>query len=1196
MQILKRNWLFFIAVLILLFTLFLKYQEGRIIAGGEGSYFLDFPLLFNNYSYGWTNWGTGMYQFSINFGYVFHLIILQLLTQNERLVNFIMIFSIYFLPFMMMYFLSKEFKLSSNMSFIIALFYLSNPFMINFLKPINQWNMLSAYILPSYLFLILKYYDHKWKLFWLFGLNSLFFAFTNANPPTMVIYQIGLLLFVLFAINYHEKKPTFFTFIKKYSLLLTSFFVFNLWWIANWFYIFVDAKEGYTKQFALSWLRGKEIFIPEHFRVITLTSLLGFPQIASYDYIARHYSYFFVPILLFIPIGIIIYFFSKRELKEKHLFLMGIMVVTMGFLAKGVKNLYGSFYELLVMKVPLFSIFKSAEEKWGILHLFLFTILLILVLQKLKKDKYYKVVKIFIIIYTLYVSIPFLIGKYIPDYQYNKKITGSRIFLDKSEYQNLRKEINQDNTQYRLLSLPGSANYQIALKMENEKFYTGNDPILSNINKQYIAPYNGTSTQRFNLLFDNLKNPHFADLLGFYNIGRIVVNKDTYPWFGYREKETISEIKEIFKNKFQLNSNNTFDIYDTNAYFLPKFYIPDKLIYSPLNSPNELIDIVNIDNESKRKAVYLGINTQIKKLEKQWIGNKFAQNNAQEILIIGDKQSAVDEAKLRSGVEGMNPGGVLFPYVRWKPNSILYPYVVRKEFKAKKESSIDQEITIETNLFYAAKRISEIQKWDKELNEIEFHKILNNYQSEMTKAIENLKKLINKGNIDTYPILLKIEVSFQAHKSRLTDVLYGDYQDKEHPKLKYAESIFSAIDTELNNLIINKYKVTKYHFTIEDKGDYEILGEKEGTNKDWKVINNQNKDLGSLIRGQINNNSNDNWVSYGKINLNQGDYFLQYLYPQRTNLFQGNWEKISNSNHIENNIKIIDLNFSNIIHKLIKGLPSDKIYALSFDYKTTGVPYQIIAQKYPDTSSDNLISDYNQIYNKINTNIAINNTLYNSQKWLKFNSLIKTDRIKSKIRIFIFPNNDSSHAAISEIQIKNTRLDEIIEPKMALKKTTSFNSLSLPQISFQKINPTKYYVDIKKANKSFFLIFSESYHRGWKAYLENTKYPIPEKEIKKKSLNSYFNGSINEASHRDIFLNYQTIETWNKKSLPEDQHITMNGYANSWYITPKDANNLSNFRIIIEYWPQRLFYIGLFFSMLIILFLGIYQFVKQGIN
>jgi hypothetical protein len=87
------------------------------------------------------------------------------------------------------------------------------------------------------------------------------------------------------------------------------------------------------------------------------------------------------------------------------------------------------------------------------------------------------------------------------------------------------------------------------------------------------------------------------------------------------------------------------------------------------------------------------------------------------------------------------------------------------------------------------------------------------------------------------------------------------------------------------------------------------------------------------------------------------------------------------------------------------------------------------------------------------------------------------------------------------------------------------DTLYKPDITFKKVNPTKYTVQVNSSN-SFFLVFSESYHKDWVAYVDG-----------QQILNEY--------------------------------HFVANGYANAWYI-----NKTGTYTITLEFWPQKLFYIG----------------------
>ena len=141
---------------IILFGIFLAtillpfYRDGKMISGWEGGYFLDFPLMLKNYGYSWFNWGTGIFATSLNFGYVFHLAFLQKLVPDERIINFVMIYSLYFLPFLAIYLLSLELKLKWYLALLMAVFYLANPFTANFLKSINGICWLLIFCRPFY--------------------------------------------------------------------------------------------------------------------------------------------------------------------------------------------------------------------------------------------------------------------------------------------------------------------------------------------------------------------------------------------------------------------------------------------------------------------------------------------------------------------------------------------------------------------------------------------------------------------------------------------------------------------------------------------------------------------------------------------------------------------------------------------------------------------------------------------------------------------------------------------------------------------------------------------------------------------------------------------------------------------------------------------------------------------------------------
>lgn len=607
------------AVLLFLY-LFRYYGHGRIISGGEGAYFVDYITHLRNYAFSWLGIGTGIFATSLNFGYVFHLFLLQHLVADERIINFIVIYSIFYLPFFAMYLLAGELKAKPILAFMISIFYVFNPFSLVFLQGLNQWNTLAAYILPSFTYLILRFYKDNLKLFLVFGAHSFIFAFTNANPPTMILYQVALVLITIF-VSLHQDREHWSPVktMRKYLIIFSSFILFNLWWILHWFYVYKDAQVGYTTQFVLSWLRGIGRSIPVTARALNMESLLPFPANFTYDFLSGYYGLFFSHILLVTPILFITFvFFRSKKMGKDYLFLLFSLVLII-FLSKGTGGVFGRMYEYMVLYIPTFSIFKSANEKWGILFVFLVALLLTFSFKKVAKYRHKKVIYLASSLYLLYVIIPFITGNLISDYKRGPDFIGSRFFIDKREYKNVRSELNNDNRLYRVLSFSGSNNYQVALRIEGDRFYTGNDPILSNTNKPFIAPYSGSWTQRYDFLYRNISDNNYLRLLGLFNIGKIVINKDMYPWFGFAEKQSIVEIEKILDKKLLSKKGNNIDVYEIGSDFLPRFYIPSGVIHTDkkLDQVMEVLASKKINGNS-RPAIFFDLQGRDVSVDKKW--------------------------------------------------------------------------------------------------------------------------------------------------------------------------------------------------------------------------------------------------------------------------------------------------------------------------------------------------------------------------------------------------------------------------------------------------------------------------------------------------------------------------------------------------------------------------------------------------
>lgn len=222
--------------------------------------------------------------------------------------------------------------------------------------------------------------------------------------------------------------------------------------------------------------------------------------------------------------------------------------------------------------------------------------------------------------------------------------------------------------------------------------------------------------------------------------------------------------------------------------------------------------------------------------------------------------------------------------------------------------------------------------------------------------------------------------------------------------------------------------------------------------------------------------------------------------------------------------------------------------------------------------------------------------------------------------------------------------ERTISIKDITKKIYINSDIKMPVIEFKKINPVKYRIRIHNATNDFPLILNESYHDGWKAYinggqmakiedekkleqykiLEGNEAVQAQKEelkefVKSGWISTLGNGAKKEQRHKrggekghdqidrieSYYIDFistniknsiqnnnlpdgRFYETWGKKAIPDDYHWMANGFANSWWIVLEQIKKSKEYRenpdgsidfeIILEFWPQRIFYIGLFIS------------------
>jgi len=226
---------------------------------------------------------------------------------------------------------------------------------------------------------------------------------------------------------------------------------------------------------------------------------------------------------------------------------------------------------------------------------------------------------------------------------------------------------------------------------------------------------------------------------------------------------------------------------------------------------------------------------------------------------------------------------------------------------------------------------------------------------------------------------------------------------------------------------------------------------------------------------------------------------------------------------------------------------SGRLYNLSFDYQS---PNSKIASYY--------LGFNDEVKTVISEDLPIKDT-----NWNTFSKVIKVPEGATVVSLYVYadsvdnktniinrydnfkiiqvPNLSNAYYLVSEPEI------QIIEPK---------------SVTFDLINPTKKLVHIKGATTPFYLAMSESYHDQWQLQFNNNK------------IKGFFDSWT-------PFVKPDQIEN--------EYHYKLNDFLNAWYVDTdkycsennlciKNADGSYDIEMVIEFFPQRWFYLGLFIS------------------
>lgn len=368
------------------------------------------------------------------------------------------------------------------------------------------------------------------------------------------------------------------------------------------------------------------------------------------------------------------------------------------------------------------------------------------------------------------------------------------------------------------------------------------------------------------------------------------------------------------------------------------------------------------------------------------------------------------------------------------------------------------------------------------------------------------------------------------------------------------------------------------------------------------------KDLGnSLIDEKLNLSKNSNVFSV----LNDEPYNISNLIDNPS-FESGLWTpKVGDCNKYDSNPKI----FQSINHQdysngkqsfqlgairhiacvsTVINLVANGGYSFSFDYKGQNAKYMGYNIKFNN-------DERTSINEKIPLDVP---------GWQNYRTVIDAPpgATNATLTIYSYASDEKINNVVLYDNFKFIKIPEINNVyNLVTNANTKF--VGPKKISFKMINPTKYSVQITESAQSFLLSFNEKFDPGWKIFLE----PINKKEeciVDSGKGIIIKNDNTIECINRSSFTQISDINYLSKRTISNDSHIEINGFANGWIIDSsyiknnfgkqyynENSDGSLDFNLVIYYQPQLYHVIGLIISGLTFLIgLTVYLFYLYNAN
>ena len=1239
MRITKYQLLVFAITLVLFLIPFFWLKSGEMNLGGDSSrlYFYD-PISYIKAQILYNVTSSGVGGDAISYYALPHMLFLafvRLFLSATLTISLLDSMKLSF-SFLFCYFIIKDLLTDNKIFFreaiihlsaiVGGMFYIFSPSLVN-----SGWDRAiiihaQVFLNPLLFFLLLRYFNSK-NITYLYSALLVAFIFSPnfsfvGAPAMAAFYPLAFLFLSLYTKFIRGKAIPISGLIFGAILFLCSQAFHIIPHLLSLFFTDNAYKVLFTDPTIFT--LGLDYFVAIAPSIKASISLFNLAQVREVSMI----SFFFV---IFPFIIILSFLWNKKKTPRiygKTLLLSGVFfLIVLFFVSANITDIGFAFYKLL-FRVPGFKMFRNFYGQWTPSYIFFYAIFfgqaIAIVLSRVKKIYRYLLV-IFVVVILSISSLPLINGSMVNAIHYRTEDVKQTFRMD-PVYKDVLTYIRTETIDGKILSFPlVGPGYQV-LGGADGGAYMGPSTFSYLAGKNDFTGYDGL--QPYSEYFINaVQNEDYKTLyklIALLNIKYIFYNSDPYiydsnfPFFPYDYVRDFMPKDQIGYQEFikhlpldfdkKVDFGNKYHLYPVqDTVFSPHIYTVTNTVYTtnPFSFP---FIFIPYDLDASHSAIY-------------YIGDSHKKDD--QVILDAEDQNPLVLLKNNYHLHRHEL------FISRKLDSIVYPFVLlREQFDLWRKRKVS-DTYLDFSFYYLSKRIRELEEWGQSMpigkkpwSQPKFWQIyflgvsynsweasLVRYEDEMTRLmqwVDHMKAVDQKK----WANRIKINEQLLQHQILFAKILKNSQKKVEENTqlLSEVEDMFDRLQRKLN---LPLYDTSLYTYKIKiptiHEGEYEVYADipKDAQSHIAQAYINVD---GRVLRPKLDlQEQNKHLIPFDSISTGNKQELDIALHISPKNLVEDDtWQNSGDISYLkegmELRIKNSPFDSSGGFTKQMNGWFPKKQYLISFDYITFGdnIRFRIFDKYIKQKNGKPVLGN---IYFEKNLK---------STTWKTHQSYLSAD--PKSVSAFIQFTGDQAQTD-SRIQIRNLSIVEINDPKIFFKNigyAQVAQDVATPKITFQKVNPTRYVIQVSGAKNPYSLIFLETYNSNWKlidfqressSAIEKMFSLAGEKLVtvvdvflkKKKSdviVGSYFNGNIEEKRGRDTFFDTETPVAWGKVAIAEKSHFRVNGYANAWNIQPQDMNNQENYTLILDMTMQRFFYWILPLSVLTVILI-IYLFIKS---